>query len=175
MDDEKYYLKADHQNDWQRVSKLEWIKGVWPGNHVEFAGPDGYPAGVAPLPSPAGARAMAAAIVRRTDTGFTVSVEVPYKDSMLDAEEAIQQALNEAGVAATEEALRRFDADGEPIRLGADQAHLAWARSARSTRPPTASPPSTATSTRAPRAARPTARSTRTPGSSSARRPGSPR
>jgi hypothetical protein len=61
---------------------------------------------------------MAAAIVRRTDTGFVVQVEVPYKDSMLDAEEAIRAALNEAGVAATEEALRRFDADGQPIQIG---------------------------------------------------------
>jgi hypothetical protein len=62
---------------------------------------------------------MAAAIVRRTDTGFTISFDVPYKGSMLEAEEAIQRALNEAGVAATEEALKRFDADGQPIRLGA--------------------------------------------------------
>ncbi|HWE35587.1 MAG TPA: ISKra4 family transposase [Isosphaeraceae bacterium] len=61
---------------------------------------------------------MAAAIVRRTGTGFTVQLEVPYKGSMLDAEDAIQTALNEAGVAATEEALRRFDADGQPIHLG---------------------------------------------------------
>ena len=61
---------------------------------------------------------MPVAIVRRTDTAFVVQVQVPYKDSMLDAEEAIQQALNEAGVAATEETLKRFDADGEPIRLG---------------------------------------------------------
>jgi hypothetical protein len=61
---------------------------------------------------------MAASVVRRTDTTFTVTVEVPYKGSMLDAEEAIQRALNEAGVAATEEALSRFDADGDPIRLG---------------------------------------------------------
>jgi hypothetical protein len=61
---------------------------------------------------------MPAAVVRRTDTAFVVQVEVPYKGSMLDAEDAIQQALNEAGVAATEEALKRFDADGEPIRLG---------------------------------------------------------
>ena len=61
---------------------------------------------------------MAAAVVRRTDTSFTVTVEVPYKGSMLDAEEAIQRALNQAGVAATEEALSRFDADGDPIRLG---------------------------------------------------------
>jgi len=62
---------------------------------------------------------MPAAVVRRTDTGFTVTVDIPYKSSMLDAEEAIQQALNEAGVAATEEVLKRFDADGQPIRLGA--------------------------------------------------------
>ena len=61
---------------------------------------------------------MAAAVVRRTDTGFTVTVEVPYKGSMLDAEEAIQRRSNQAGVAATAEALSRFDADGEPIRLG---------------------------------------------------------
>ena len=61
---------------------------------------------------------MSAAVVCRTDTGFVVQVEVPYKDSMLDAEDAIQVALNEAGIAATEEALRRFDADGRPIRLG---------------------------------------------------------
>jgi hypothetical protein len=59
-----------------------------------------------------------AAVVRRTDTGFVVQVEVPYKDSMLEAEQAIQAALNAAGVAATEEALRRFDSDGRPIRLG---------------------------------------------------------
>ncbi len=61
---------------------------------------------------------MAASVVRRTDTGFTVTLEIPYMGSMLDAEEAIQQALNQAGVAATEEALSRFDADGDPIRLG---------------------------------------------------------
>ena len=60
---------------------------------------------------------MAADIVRRTDHGFILSVEVAYGDSMLDAEEAILLALNEAGVVATEEALRRFDADGQPIRL----------------------------------------------------------
>jgi hypothetical protein len=62
---------------------------------------------------------MAATVVRRTDNGFTLCVEVAYNDSMLEAEEAIQRALNEAGVVATEEMLRRFDADGQPIRLGA--------------------------------------------------------
>lgn len=61
---------------------------------------------------------MAAAIVRRTDTGFTVQIEVPYRDSMLEAEDAILAALNDAGVAATQEALQRFDADGQPIQIG---------------------------------------------------------
>jgi hypothetical protein len=61
---------------------------------------------------------MTATIVARTPTGFTVQVEVPYRDSMLDAEDAIQDALNQAGVAATAEALRRSDADGQPITVG---------------------------------------------------------
>lgn len=61
---------------------------------------------------------MAAAVVRRTDSAFVVQVEVPYRDAMLAAEDAILEALNQAGVAATEETLRRFDADGRPIRLG---------------------------------------------------------
>ena len=63
---------------------------------------------------------MPAAVVRRTDTAFIVTVEVPYKGSMLDAEEAIQQAVNEAGVAATEEALWRFAADGAGLRPWVD-------------------------------------------------------
>jgi hypothetical protein len=37
---------------------------------------------------------------------------------MLEAEEAILEALNQAGVAATEEVLGRFDTDGSPIRIG---------------------------------------------------------
>jgi hypothetical protein len=61
---------------------------------------------------------MPAAIVARTDTAFTVQVEIPYASSMLDFEEAIQQRLNEAGVLATTEALQLFDADGSPIQVG---------------------------------------------------------
>lgn len=61
---------------------------------------------------------MAAQIVARTESGFLVQVVVPYKDSMLDAEDAIQHALNEAGVVATAEALSRFDTDGKPITVG---------------------------------------------------------
>ena len=49
---------------------------------------------------------MPAAIVARTDTSFTIQLEISYASSMLDFEEAIQQRLNEAGVLATTEALR---------------------------------------------------------------------
>src|SRR6476661_9856722 len=60
---------------------------------------------------------MPAAIVSRTDTAFTIQVEIPYGSSMLDAEETIQRCLNEAGTLATAEALGRFDTDGSPIRV----------------------------------------------------------
>jgi hypothetical protein len=60
---------------------------------------------------------MTATIVARTAAGFTVQVQIPYKDSMLEAEGAIQEALNQAGVAATAEALEHFDTDGRPITV----------------------------------------------------------
>jgi hypothetical protein len=61
---------------------------------------------------------MPATIVARSESSFTIQVEVPYGSSMLDAEEALQQRLNEAGTLATTEVLRRFDADGSPIQVG---------------------------------------------------------
>src|SRR5271163_4029458 len=61
---------------------------------------------------------MSAAIVARSETAFTIQVEIPYASSMLDFEEVIQQRLNEAGVLATTEALQQFDADGSPIQVG---------------------------------------------------------
>ncbi len=60
---------------------------------------------------------MSAAIVRRIDFGFTVQIEIPYHESMLEAGEAILDGLNRAGVAATAEALSRFDADGKPMAI----------------------------------------------------------
>jgi len=62
---------------------------------------------------------MNATIVARTSTSFTLQVEVPYSDSMLDFEEALQQRLNQAGVVATAEGLAQFDTDGSPITVGA--------------------------------------------------------
>ena len=61
---------------------------------------------------------MDATIISRTPTSFTLQVEVPYTDSMLDFEETLQQRLNEAGVVATAEALQQFDTDGSPITVG---------------------------------------------------------
>ena len=61
---------------------------------------------------------MPANIISRTDDAFTIQVEISYNSSMLDFEEVIQQRLNEAGVLATQEALRQFDADGSPIQVG---------------------------------------------------------
>jgi hypothetical protein len=61
---------------------------------------------------------MPAAIVARSAAAFTVQIEVSYGSSMLEAEEALQQQLNEAGTLATAEVLGRFDADGSPIQVG---------------------------------------------------------
>jgi hypothetical protein len=61
---------------------------------------------------------MAAEIVARSQTGFTIQIEVPYVRSMLEFEESLQSQLNEAGVLATQEALHTFDTDGSPIQVG---------------------------------------------------------
>ena len=61
---------------------------------------------------------MDATIIARTPTSFTLQVEVPYNDSMLDFEETLQQRLNDAGVVATAEGLKQFDTDGSPITVG---------------------------------------------------------
>lgn len=61
---------------------------------------------------------MPAAIVARSETSLTIQIEVPFGSSMLDAEETLQQRLNEAGTLATAEILQRFDTDGSPIQIG---------------------------------------------------------
>ena len=61
---------------------------------------------------------MNATIIARTDTAFTLQIEVPYNGSMLDFEEALQGRLDEAGVVATAEGLQQFDTDGSPITVG---------------------------------------------------------
>ena len=61
---------------------------------------------------------MSATIVARSESSFTVQVEIPYTSSMLDFEQTIQERLNQAGVVATQEALQQFDTDGSPITIG---------------------------------------------------------
>jgi len=58
---------------------------------------------------------MSTTIVSRTEAAFTLQIEIPYRSSMLEAEETIQEHLNRAGVLATGEALQRFDTDGSPL------------------------------------------------------------
>lgn len=63
---------------------------------------------------------MATPTVTRDGDRITIQVEVTLGGSMLACEEAILDALNEAGTAATSEALERFDTDGTRIELGGE-------------------------------------------------------
>jgi hypothetical protein len=61
---------------------------------------------------------MTAQITRHVKESITIEVTLSLTGSMLQAEESIQDALNEVGLLATEEKLKRFDTDGSPIQLG---------------------------------------------------------
>lgn len=61
---------------------------------------------------------MPATISARTETTVTIQIHIPLSRSMLEAEGAIQQALNEAGRLASAEALKQFDTDGSPLLFG---------------------------------------------------------
>jgi hypothetical protein len=63
---------------------------------------------------------MAAVVVEREEQTVTIQIQVKLSRSMLDTEEAIQQALNEAGTLATTEALKQFDTDGSPLQIEVD-------------------------------------------------------
>src|SRR4051794_4057587 len=61
---------------------------------------------------------MSATLMERDDTSVTIRIRVALSRSLLDTEQAIQKALNEAGLLATTEALRQFDTDGSPVIIG---------------------------------------------------------
>ncbi len=61
---------------------------------------------------------MAVSIKGRSGDRLTLEVEFDLSGSMLDSEESIQVALNEAGTVATGEALKRFDTDGAWTVIG---------------------------------------------------------
>lgn len=62
--------------------------------------------------------AMPATLIDRQEQAITLHITIPLSRSLLDTEEAIQTALNEAGVLATGEALQQFDTDGSPLVIG---------------------------------------------------------
>jgi hypothetical protein len=57
---------------------------------------------------------MAARIIQQTGHELTLQVTVNISGTLLDAEERIQDAVNEVGCLATQEALKQFDTDGSP-------------------------------------------------------------
>ena len=59
-----------------------------------------------------------AQVTRRSKDSITIEVTLPLIGSMLQAEEAIQDGLQAAGLLATEEKLKQFDTDGSPIQCG---------------------------------------------------------
>jgi hypothetical protein len=60
---------------------------------------------------------MEVKIKEQTSEKLVIEVEVCLKGSMLEMEDEIVEALNKAGNLATGEALRRFDTNGESLRV----------------------------------------------------------
>lgn len=63
---------------------------------------------------------MPARLVEVNGSRVKIELTVELSRSMLATEEALQVALNEAGCIASREALRYFDTDGDPIKIGAE-------------------------------------------------------
>lgn len=61
---------------------------------------------------------MPASISAISEDSVTIEVTIPLSKAMLDCEEKITTALNEAGCLAAKTALEQFDTDGTPILLG---------------------------------------------------------
>lgn len=57
----------------------------------------------------------------KVDNNVRITIEVDFGRSMLETENQIQDALNEAGAKLTAGALEHFDTDGSPIRFGNTQ------------------------------------------------------
>lgn len=57
-------------------------------------------------------------IITVNENTIIISVTVQLGNSMLENEERIQSALNKGGMVLSEEALKRFDSDGSPIKVG---------------------------------------------------------
>lgn len=65
---------------------------------------------------------MASKIIKKDGKKITLQIEIELDPkSMLNSEEQIAKALNEAGVKATQEALLNFDTNGQPISVGGEK------------------------------------------------------
>ncbi len=61
---------------------------------------------------------MTAQIISQSNGELTIEVKVSLNGTMLESEHSIVKCVNQVGTLATEEALKRFDADGAPIVVG---------------------------------------------------------
>jgi hypothetical protein len=61
---------------------------------------------------------MSVQVVSQSQHSVTVQITISVEGSMLKVEEAIQEALNEAGLVVTEHKLSTFDTDGSPLIFG---------------------------------------------------------
>jgi hypothetical protein len=61
---------------------------------------------------------MTAKLISTTQDNIIVQVIIPLSKKMIEGEDIIQNALNDVGVLATGELLKRFDTDGSPIVFG---------------------------------------------------------
>lgn len=65
---------------------------------------------------------MASKFIKKDGKKITLQIEIELDpNSMLNSEEQIAKALNEAGMKASQEALEQFDTDGRPIDVGGEQ------------------------------------------------------
>ena len=65
---------------------------------------------------------MAASIVEKNAEFVTIQIQVPLiTSSLLESEETIQRALNEAGTLATGEVLKQFDTDGSALEVAGER------------------------------------------------------
>ena len=65
---------------------------------------------------------MSSKIIKREGSKLTLEVEVELDpSSMLNSEEQIARALNEAGIDLSQAALEQFDTNGEAIEVGGER------------------------------------------------------
>src|ERR1700722_2440289 len=62
---------------------------------------------------------MTVSVIKQSNESITLQVTIPFNRSMLNSENAIQEAVNNMGNVATGELLKTFDTEGEDIALGA--------------------------------------------------------